>query len=710
MRLGSNLMRKSRELAKKPSIFQRTASDGVAPVESLISEMQVLVNTSQGKKIGELPFIDSRKCENYKRQLASLKSQFYVHSEFDKLQRNLTAFQEQQTHLQATSPDRVKEIEARTEEFIKYPTISAAGFVGARNLEWYELPLRMLALGSAGAGKSMFLEMVLHPLYHAIAERIKKPKTEEQISPLRVLIFDVDGNTLPIIDGVGIGANARYFLNPYDERDEEHGFVGWAAGEDLNSRDAIVRFTEILVPKDDAKSEHFNELVRQMLQVVMMHLRDEKGKNWELYEALFILVSRQKYLEDILKNHPPFHYEGLYESVFGRQAHAQDTMSTISSKLRGFLDIAALWQQRTKKISIRRWLGTSSVLALGWQGGTSEWMSRLNQALIQLFTDIMVNEEPETLYPTTAVVIDEATLLAPLPGVDDLCTYCRKKGVSIYIAFQSIPLAEQEFGEGTIKAILGQCDVKALLRQNCADTARWMAERCGEAMKDDYLVDISFGVSNQTSVNLNSSQTAGVNSGKSNTVGKGSSYSETEQDSIQDSVTKTFGTSESWGWSGGYSNSSSSNSDSTAFGCSTGRSTGTQTSTNKNTSHTKSSGSQYSETAGAGFGVQSGESQNLSIRQQRESRPRIEYAEFLDLPQTTPQTGMTGIVIAPNIHTRKDDICRIHLPSFLINQIRPPRSDVKGFVIRDPRDSELLQKLAHTELSIKYKQESNGDP
>jgi Type IV secretion-system coupling protein DNA-binding domain len=572
-------------------------------------------------------------------------------------------------------------------EFIHTPSFDAAGFILARNLEWFELPIRMLALGSTGSGKSMFLEMALYPLYLTIAKQASNDNASNDNSTcsLRVMLFDVDGDLLPILDGVGISSSKRYLLNPYDVRDEQYGFVGWDIAKDLNSRRAIRRFTEIIIPDEkntENASSHFNKLIRNILQVVMIRLRDKKRDSWTLYEALFRVFNKDL-LENDLKQ-GAIHYDGLYEAVFAREEHGQDSISTIWARLQDLLDIAALWHKRKKKISVREWLETSNVLALGWQGDSSNAISRLNQAIIQVFADIVERELPQVPYPTTTVVIDEATLLAPLPGVDKLFTYGRKKGVSVYIAFQSIPEALDKFGEGTIKAILGQCDVKALLRTNCSDTAKWMAERCGEEMKDDYLTDISFGDSEQQSTGKTITVASSSSIGKSKTI----SESMTDPEPYQKIIARQSGDVEKISASRGivpdYWDS------------------------DLNLSASDSIQEQHSQADANSSVKQFGKSRNISVRQQRQRHPRVEYTEFLDLQRTTPETGVSGVIIAPDLMTERSNSYRVTLNPDIISRIRLPRSNSQGFILRNEDETEDIIKAAYNELKTEILHEQQN--
>ncbi|MFG6100939.1 type IV secretion system DNA-binding domain-containing protein [Leptothoe sp. EHU-05/26/07-4] len=700
------------------------------------------------------------------------------------------------------------------QDTVSLPSLEAAGFIMARNLEWFELPIRMLALGSSGAGKSMFLEMALYPIYLEIARQGATLDKGEALQgpPIRVLVFDVDGEVLPLVDHVGISPKQRFFLNPYDDRGDEHGFVGWDAAKDLSSRRAIRRFTEIILADEkNSNSNHFNRLARQALQLVMIALREEKGDEWSFYESLFIATDINA-LKELLKKNSIHGYRSLNEAVFGRAEHGSDLFSTMISRLNDLMEIAAIWHQRKVKISIRDWLTTSSVLALSRLGDSSDAMNRINQALIQIFADITEKESPNVDHLTTTVVIDEATMLAPLPDVDKLCTYGRKKGVSVYLAFQSIPEALEKFGEGSLKAILGQCDVMALLRTNCPDTAKWMSERCGEYHKEDYLIDITLGESVQDSKTFTTGQNESVtqgtsknkthgttstetwnttdtntvsqaytsgttdtsghtyNQGKSTSIAKGENIgsSETigESDSTNRNRTKGYGKnwgnafSEGWrdgeGFLGfGFGNDTRTYSDnhggSRNWSKSDGRShtnnrsysrnqsesTNMTQSTNEgisksqshsdNSSQTNTTGYSLSKSVGGSRGVtnsetigssesrtsgsstsdsigqQQGRSRSVTVRQQRQLHPRVEYTEFLDQHFSTKHAGIGGIIIARDFQTERNSVRRVDLPPNVVSMVKPEKTEsLQGFILRDEQETESIVESADTELVQRY--------
>lgn len=698
-------------------------------------------------------------------------------------------------------------------EKLQPPSVAAAGFIMARNLEWFELPVRMLAIGSTGAGKSMFLEMALYPIYKEISRLGRlEPESRLKETQTRVLIFDVAGDTLPFIDSAGVQPKQRFFLNPYDERGAESGFVGWDAAKDLTSRDAIVRFTEILLPdEENATSNHFNRLVRQVLQLVMIVLQEEKKDDWSLYEALFV-ATHMETLEYFLEKEI-YGYRDLKTAVFGRAEHGSDVFSTMQGRLSDLKRIAALWQQRKGKISIREWLNTSSVLALSRLGGKSIAMDRLNQALIQLFADITEVESPNVNHLTTTVVIDEATLLSPLPGVSDLCIYGRKKGVSVYLAFQSIPEAIEKMGEGSLKAMLGQCDIVALLRTSCRDTAAWMSQRCGEYQKEEYLFDITLGESVQDSETFTTgenqsvargqskTQTTGTTDTKSwnktntnsvsqavsegttdtvgNTYSQGQSYSLGKSQNIGTSNTvgrsasknfnRTTGKGRNWGhtfaegwrdgegWFGwGFGNDTHTDSDqfggnknwsksnghsstentsqsrnqgqsasqtqSVNKGTSTNRSRATNQSKTNTTSQSvayseggsysvnqsESTGESETQTIGSSqstsTGQQRGRSRSVTMRQQREYRPRVEETEFLDQHHATKRSGMSGVIIARDLETERNVLHRVNLAPTVVDKVRPrpKESGVKGFIMRASQKTERMVMYSDLVFASKY--------
>ena len=588
----------------------------------------------------------------------------------------LARYDEAVARYQEVSSGSAKRVAAYTERldeemvgFLSTPNPLQAGFVGTRSLMWHELPAHVFAIGTTGRGKSMFLEMVFGPWFYAVARRVHsgwKP-------PLRMFIFDVDGEVLPICEGVGIPSSNRFFLNPYDARGEGDGFIGWAAGRDLISFRHISRFVKILFSeqhegrRNQGTSDHFVKQARPIMECIMAHLQRCHGTEWDLHDAFTILFDYDR-LVGILREAPaPFNH--IYRGVFDREEHGQDTISTLWGQVGELREIAALWHARTRRGSLREWFGTSGIFTISQQGGDSEGLKRLNQAFTQLLSDIVVKELPEAEI-NTACIFDEMVRLWPIQGVPKLFTNGRKKGVICCGAFQNVREAEDKIGEGAIDSLIDQSDIVAMLGTNSRYTAEFNSKRCGDEEIDEYLIDVSFGSSDQSSTTKTTSESRGTTE----------STGETDQ--------KGWSKASNWGsqWTSGSNGSSNSGS------------SGGQSSTSGSTSVTTTKGTQLTNGTSEAHGEQQGTNRSVTMRQQRRQKPRLEPTFWLDIPKTSRYTGMTGVIEVLDPATQQKRRRMVTISPELLDAVRPERTESLGFIAVAPQAADRLLQGGEVDL------------
>lgn len=419
--------------------------------------------------------------------------------------------------------NKIKEFSDDLDDILSHPHHTAAGFFGGRNIEWGEWPRHVVCAGATRAGKSLTMEMLMYPIFLAIKSACNDARKSQH---LRAFIFDVDGATVPQMEKIGFKPGEYIILNPFDSRR-----WGWATGKDIVSIDDVQAFVEVLLPSDKIQQgkdmAYWGPLARHLLLETIEYLIDSNGEDWTLWDLFDVIFYDNRKREKLLQKCPSLKEE-LYLNVNQpNYKHFRTVLNTVRSELGEIEAMAALWHETSEKVSIREFLSSSGVLIIPEHGvKAKDALRKINSFILELVSKFSIDEGvlPNEQQPSTWIVVDEATRIAPIPRFDDFLTNGLKRGISVIFGFQSYSKAQQAFGEKELEAILEQCTMTALLRLD-AKSAEWASEKCRSYWGNIRSITLSKGEtqgsSNQETV------------GQSRQTTKGETFSETEGKSFQ---------------------------------------------------------------------------------------------------------------------------------------------------------------------------------
>jgi len=171
----------------------------------------------------------------------------------------------------------------------------------------------------------------------------------------------------------------------------------------------------------------------------------------------------------------------VIEGLLGDERTGYAVASTVVSKMRYFSSVAGLWQRSERRLSIREWLTTSSVLLVGSNETARASLDGLNEQIFKVLVE-EIDMQANSSSRRTWIWLDECRLsggmLKHLPFV---CVKGRSRGAAIAISFQDVDGFREACGSPRIaNEIIAQCSNKALLRLEGDETASLASKLLGQ--------------------------------------------------------------------------------------------------------------------------------------------------------------------------------------------------------------------------------------
>ncbi|MEI7578329.1 MAG: type IV secretion system DNA-binding domain-containing protein [Armatimonadota bacterium] len=395
----------------------------------------------------------------------------------------------------------------------------------------------------------------------------------------RALIFDAKLEAIPQLYGMGVTAPIHIF-NPFDER-----AVAWDMSKDITEPATAKQIASIFIPEEkNASQPFFADASRQLLEGVMVAFILTRPGDWTFRDILVTLKS-DKLLAGVLSSTPVTQH--LVETYLANDRESRSVMATLASKVGSFDVVAALWEKAERKLSLKDWLESESILVLGHDEAYRSSLDILNRVIFKRLVELLLSG-PSTKTGRTWFFLDEIKDAGNLDSLGALMNRGRSFGACVVLGLQDIEGFQESFGEKPAESILGLCATKVILRVDSTKTAKWSEEVFGKS----------------ETIELKDSASVGESNTEGSTDTKGTSYS------------KGYNKGTTRGKSGGQSSYSSSVTHSENW------------SDSESTATSQSTG------------------QNLSISKSAEiaTRDAVLASQFLSLPITSPAIGVNGYI------------------------------------------------------------------
>lgn len=334
-------------------------------------------------------------------------------------------------------------------------------------------------VGTIGSGKTLTLRMLMEDQLPTI-----RPGSDT-----RAMIYDAKSDVLPMFASLGLSCDVHY-LNPFDMK----GFA-WNMAADINTETTAKQLAETIIPQEKEGKPFYPDAARSLLSGVITNFLLTRPGEWTFRDIILATGTKER-LESVLRSHPQTrdkairYFDAAPETI-------SNIMSTLDTKLEAFEPIAAAWDHATKadpskKISIKDWLRSESILVLGNDETIRSTLDRVNQLFIAILKQqalAMSNSDTRR----TWVFFDEFREAGELPGLNSLMLTGRSKGVSVVLGFQDIQGVRDVYGQNRADELVGTCANKALLRIDSTATAEWASSLINEVEYEENKKTITSG-------------------------------------------------------------------------------------------------------------------------------------------------------------------------------------------------------------------------
>lgn len=350
-----------------------------------------------------------------------------------------------------------------------------------RNMPIREAPKHFMILGAVGSGKTTAIDLFLQ----SIAPRFRA----DRAVPEQLIIYDAKRDILPTLASYGLGPDQEnvWILNPFDNR-----CAVWSLA-DAAQTPAMARYIATALAPEEKKSSapFFATAARDLLTYVIWGLNRRRGNRWEFRDLLCAADSKE-HIEAITAQHP--RAKRLAASLLNDERHALGVLSTLTTKLSRFEEVAGLWHSRplARRFSVPEFLSRPGVLVLGWDPVLNESLWPINSIILKALADEILRG-PRKRLPRHWFVFDEFRAMGNVDAIHHLLNRGRDKGVSVLIALQSIEGLIEVYDDHAAADILSACAHKTVLHVGDPKSAAWAEDYFGKIRHTESTVSETFG-------------------------------------------------------------------------------------------------------------------------------------------------------------------------------------------------------------------------
>jgi Type IV secretion-system coupling protein DNA-binding domain len=329
-----------------------------------------------------------------------------------------------------------------------------------------------MGIGTPGSGKTILLKMTLHSIL----------KLCKRGSGIKVIILDAKGDLLPVANALTQANKVPlYYINQGDNRSitPSNGVTGnaWDIAKDCEGKENYIQEKlSIMFPVGEREPmwQQAAQLLARASIVGKIH--------WQLAMIYYFLFSGIKSMREVL-NKTDFG-RSIKEIIIDSSADKTRDGIIINavSSIHRFGSAAAhqYYTPKERWLSLKEFIsGGEGVLVIGRDSSTPEVSNPLVQAMFKSLVDY-IKMRPDVEEKDIFVFIDETPAFNKLPGLIDMLTFERSKGVSAYLTTQSIEALQEIYGDKAADTIASTCGIKIICLANSPTTAEWCVRMGGK--------------------------------------------------------------------------------------------------------------------------------------------------------------------------------------------------------------------------------------
>ena len=344
-----------------------------------------------------------------------------------------------------------------------------------------------LAAGTTGSGKSLIQRLLMRDALLRIQDG----------TDARALIVDAKNDSAAFLQHIGVTCPV-YSLNPFESSTEFPIAVAWDIAADITSPARALNLGASLIPAEKGgNNQYFTDAARQVLAGVIESFITHSPYRWTFSDLVYATQSMQRVKEILSRDE---HGREVIDNFFGDERTGYQVFTTIVSRMAYHKPVATIWQRATRKLSLRAWLTSESILLLGANATSQRALDALNEIIFRVIVE-EIDMQVDSNTRRTWIWIDEARLAGPLLQQDLIPTLCvkgRSRGACLVLAFQDIEGLREAAGPRLAHEIIAQCSHKALLRMESPESAQWASQLLGQYEAIELMNSHSTGINPRT--------------------------------------------------------------------------------------------------------------------------------------------------------------------------------------------------------------------
>jgi len=320
-------------------------------------------------------------------------------------------------------------------------------FWGGKLIPYSEAVKHFFVLGTVGSGKTAVLRLLMQSIMPRIGTREHK----------RALIFDPTGGMLSLLAGMDLNAEV-ITLDPLDARG-----AAWDIAKDTSDYINAQKIATILCPSPKDGKDFFERSARYILSLVILGMHQVSRDNWSFTELMRV-TQDQEAIKRLLGETEEGRQRGTWLFGAGSQKErTDDILHTLHTELSDYWQIAMLWDQATRKVSIHDWLENDYILVLPHKEGYfSMPVDNIYKAFIQFTMDEILSQKGSASDWHNWFFLDDCYLLDS-GDLTSIISQSRRAGVCCAIGLSDLEKGRMTFGENGINTIVEMCSNVAML-------------------------------------------------------------------------------------------------------------------------------------------------------------------------------------------------------------------------------------------------------
>ena len=319
-----------------------------------------------------------------------------------------------------------------------------------------------LIIGSSGSGKSLTIDSL-----EQSAVSHFRPGSDQ-----RAFIFDLKREKYSRLMNQKLSVPV-HLMDPMDQRG-----VAWDIASDVTSPAEARQLAKILIQGGKSEQDRFwLKATQNILGGVFTVFAELYPKRWTLRDALLVM-RRPSRIRHVLNLLPETSHLWCDENRDERTT--ANLMESFNSFLQDYDVVAAVWHRCPRKLSLKEWVKSDSVLLVPGHPKFAAVLQPIHQAILDFLADLVLSE-PDSHTRRSWFFLDEARDLGRVEKLNRLANLGRSKGVSLVLGIQSTEGFTDAYGSADrAKEILGQLSNVTWLRTSSAHTAEAFVKFFGD--------------------------------------------------------------------------------------------------------------------------------------------------------------------------------------------------------------------------------------